>query len=159
MTERNLEFLDYILLKLNENYPDGDSINSLAHKYKKDTGKIFDYKDQNHFQELYDNKYFTNNGNGSYLVITAETKEKIDTYGSLSNYFEEENNLNQSNQKEDEELKKLQTDNLKLQNENLVLQNKHIKRYVLYALVSFIIGAIVTNIKDILILLDILKSE
>lgn len=38
---------------------------------------------------------------------------------------------------------------------NLELENKHFKRYVLYSIISFVIGALVTNIKDILILLNL----
>lgn len=59
---------------------------------------------------------------------------------------------------------RLEFDNLKLQNEvseltkiNLSLQNKHLKRYILYSLISFIAGAILTNGKDILNLLNSIK--
>jgi hypothetical protein len=38
---------------------------------------------------------------------------------------------------------------------NLELENKHFKRYVLYSIISFIAGALVTNIEDILILLNL----
>lgn len=34
--------------------------------------------------------------------------------------------------------------------ENLILQNRQLKRYVLYSSVSFILGAVLTNLKDIL---------
>ena len=39
--------------------------------------------------------------------------------------------------------------------ENLQLQNKNIKRQVLFLVASFVIGAITTNLKDILFLLKI----
>lgn len=35
---------------------------------------------------------------------------------------------------------------------NLHLQNKQLKRYVLYSIIGFVLGAIVTSLKDILIL-------
>jgi len=58
---------------------------------------------------------------------------------------------------------KLQNENLKYQNsviakqseidnltiENLKLQNTHLKRYILYSIIAFVTGAILTNIKPI----------
>ena len=38
---------------------------------------------------------------------------------------------------------------------NLELENKQLKRYVLYSIISFIAGAIITNLKDILNLLNL----
>jgi hypothetical protein len=43
--------------------------------------------------------------------------------------------------------------------ENLQLQNRQLKRTVLYSIICFIMGGIVTNLKDILILLKILNPE
>jgi VIT1/CCC1 family predicted Fe2+/Mn2+ transporter len=43
--------------------------------------------------------------------------------------------------------------------ENLQLKNKQLKRTVLYSIIGFIMGAIVTNLKNILILLKILNPE
>jgi hypothetical protein len=43
--------------------------------------------------------------------------------------------------------------------ENLQLQNRQLKRTVLYSIIGFIMGGIVTNLKDILILLKILNPE
>ena len=42
---------------------------------------------------------------------------------------------------------------------NLELQNKQMKRTVLYSIIGFLAGAIVTNLKDILILLNIMTPE
>lgn len=50
--------------------------------------------------------------------------------------------------KKDEEIKNLTT-------ENLILQNTQLKRYIKYSVISFLCGAIITNIKDILNLLKI----
>lgn len=40
---------------------------------------------------------------------------------------------------------------------NLELQNMQLKRYVLYSVIGFFVGAIVTNLKDILTLLNIVR--
>jgi len=53
-------------------------------------------------------------------------------------------------EKEEDEFKKLQTENLTLQNTLLDLQTKQQKRYILYSSISFILGVIVTNGKEIL---------
>ncbi|PHS63376.1 MAG: hypothetical protein COB12_09510 [Flavobacterium sp.] len=43
----------------------------------------------------------------------------------------------------------------KLTSENLRLQNRQMKRVVLYSIIGFVAGAIISNLKDILILLNI----
>lgn len=62
----------------------------------------------------------------------------------------------------------LQNESLKIQNssqdrqieidkltiENLYLQNKQIKRYIFYSIISFVFGAVLTNIKDIITLIS-----
>ena len=41
---------------------------------------------------------------------------------------------------------------------NVDLQNKQLKRDVLFSTISFVVGAVITNIKDILILLEPILS-
>ena len=43
--------------------------------------------------------------------------------------------------------------------ENLQLQNKQLNRTVLYSIIGFVMGGIVTNLKDILTLMKILNPE
>ncbi|WP_437397577.1 hypothetical protein [Flagellimonas lutimaris] len=42
---------------------------------------------------------------------------------------------------------------------NLLLQNKQMKRAVFYSIIGFIAGAIITNLKDILILFNLISSD
>lgn len=42
-----------------------------------------------------------------------------------------------------------------LTSKNLQLQNKQLKRVVLYSIISFVAGAIVSNLKEILVLLNV----
>jgi len=60
--------------------------------------------------------------------------------------------------KENDYKKETERQNLKdeidrLTKENLELQNRQLKRYILYSAIAFILGALITNIKDIINLL------
>lgn len=157
MSEKHLKLLDFILPKLSKIYDNSISLAKLTHEYKKETGIKFNYNEEKYFLDSYDCKYFEYiDGTNDHIKITPETKDIIDNNESLSEYLNQEIKQIQSEQIENHDLKKLQFDNLKLQNENLVLQNKQMKRYILYSAISFVSGAILTNIKDILKLLDII---
>ena len=160
MTEKQLRLLDFVLPKLSEIYPESSSLSSLTHEYKKKTDIKFEYKEEKHIIELYDNLYFEYNSiTNNYIKITPEYKEIIDRCGSLSNYLTEQENIDKENQKIDNELNILQIENARLQNENLKLQNKHLKRYILYAVIGFVAGVIVTNWKEIIYLLKFTSPE
>ena len=160
MTEKQLKLLDFILPRLSEIYPNSSSLSSLTHEYKKQSGIEFDYKEEKHIIDLYNYQYFEfNEITNDYIKITPEYKEIIDRHGSLTNYLKEQNDIEKENQKFDDELKMLQVENARLENENLKLQNKHLRRYILYAIVGFIAGVIVTNWKEILFLLRITSPE
>lgn len=96
---------------------------------------------------------------------------KIIHDGGWIKYIESKNKADKKKADADNERKALETNNLKLQNENLdysksvreqeaeisrlttlhlELQNKQMKRHVLFAVVSFLAGALITNLKDIL---------
>ncbi len=62
------------------------SLSSLAHTYKKETGIEFNYKELDHFLELYDYEYFVKHDKIDYIKIDPEYKEIIDEHGSLSKY-------------------------------------------------------------------------
>ena len=71
--------------------------------------------------------------------------------GKLVNDF-----LNEKYKKE----AKMESSELEIQRltiENLKLQNKQLKRTLLYSIIGFIAGAIVTNIKEILTLMNEIK--
>ncbi len=155
----NEKFLDFLLKKLNEVYPNGESIATIAHKYKKETKIKIDYPDQKYIEERYENKYFKQIGNTFHVKITPNAKKIIDTYGSLTLYLDELNKQEQDNSAKDEELKLLQIKNAKLQNVNLRLQNKHLKRYFLYSIGGFLSGLIIANWKEILMFLKIINQE
>jgi hypothetical protein len=151
MTEKQLKLLDFILPRLSEIYPNGSSLSSLTHEYKKQTNIKFDYKEKTHLINLYNYEYFEyNDSTIDYIIITPDFKDKIDKNGSLSEILNKQNNSELEKQKYEDELKKLQIENARLTNLNLKLQNKHLRRYVIYAIIGFIAGAIVTNWKEIL---------
>lgn len=54
------------------------------------------------------------------------------------------------NKIEEKKLKELEEENLRLQNENLRLQNKQMKRYILYSVIGFILGATLTYLPTII---------
>jgi len=91
MTEKHLNFLDFILPRLCKNYENGDVLSSLAEYYKRDTGNDFVYENIKPFQDLYDGVYFNVINNLGLVVITPEYKVIIDSHGSLSKYLQ---NLN-----------------------------------------------------------------
>ena len=55
-------------------------------------------------------------------------------------------------------LRKKEDEIIKLTSENLILQNRQLRMYVLYSVLSFISGAVLTNLKDILNLWKILTQ-
>jgi len=60
---------------------------------------------------------------------------------------------------ENNRIKNLELKIKKLTAINVDLQNKQMKRFVLYAIISFVFGAIVTNLKDILFLLKLMTPQ
>jgi|GEM_PF-3511684 len=145
-----LDYLEYVLDILNSDISRGFNIDDIMIFYNKKTDIKIDRKSQIHFERLYENKYIERTGNSRLYRIKPEIKSIIDEYGSLSAHLEfiEKERLKKEN--EESELKKLHTENLTLQNTLLELQTKQQKRYILYSSISFILGAIVTNGKEIL---------
>jgi hypothetical protein len=144
------EFLDFSLTKLNEVYPKGEQIRNLAFMYRDETGIWINDKEQSHFLELYNYLHFQQVGTTWTYKISADTKTIVDNYGTYSSYIRQLAISQLEKEKEENELKKLQTENLTLQNTLIELQTKQQKRYILYSSISFILGAIVTNGKEIL---------
>ena len=96
MTEKHLNFLDYLLPRLSQ-CPEGEFIDSIAYNYEKESAISFDYNEIAHFESLYEYKYFTFPYSiNRTAIITPETKEIIYTYGSLSKYL---TSLSQQNTK------------------------------------------------------------
>lgn len=94
MTEEHEKLLDFILPILSEKYPDGDTLNSLAHKYKKEKNISHDYQDLRLLKDLYDNDLFEVYKDSNYIRITPKAKEIIVTHGSLSEYLQAVNKEN-----------------------------------------------------------------
>lgn len=161
INKEDLKLLDFILIKLSDIYPDGKPIAKLLHQYEKENNikNRIESSKAKYIEELYKYKYFEQVGDSFQVKIYPETKGIIDNYGSLSKYINEINNAELNKINEDNDLKKLTKYNLELQNEILTLQRKHLNRYVLYSIISFIIGAILTNVKDILILWNTMNQE
>jgi hypothetical protein len=153
------DFLDFSLLKLNEVYPKGLPISNLVSKYKQETEIWIDDKQQKLFLELYEYKQIEKYGTTWNYKITAETKVIVDNYGNYSSYIRQLAISQIKKENEENELKKLQTENLTLQNTLLELQTKQQRRYILYSVISFTFGAIVTNGKDILRFLQSVFQE
>jgi len=87
MTEKHLLFLDYLLPILSKTR-DGDFIDDIAYEYEKKSGISFDNTEVSHFESLYEYQYFTfPYSTNRTAKITPETKEIIDSYGSLSKYL------------------------------------------------------------------------
>ena len=90
-------------------------------------------------------KYISSNGiTPIFLKQGGYAKSEQDEY-DLKDKAEQKENL-------EEQIRELTRDNLSL-------QNKQMKRTVLYSVIGFIFGAIITNLKDILILLNITSPE
>ena len=157
MTEKHLNFLDYLLPRLSQ-CPDGEFIDSIAYEYEKESTISFDDNEIAHFESLYEYKYFTFPYSiNRTAIITPETKEIIDHHGSLSKYL---NILAESKAIEQAKLydkEQLENKIAKLTEINLTLQNKQLKTKMWFSIFGFIIGAIVTNWKEILILLKLIS--
>jgi hypothetical protein len=158
MTEKHLLFLDYLLPILSKR-PDGGFIDDIAHDYKKVCGISFDTDEIDHFESLYEYKYFT--FPYSYLnrtaKITPETKENIDNYGSLSKYLNIVDESKAIEQAKLDDKEKLEIKIAKLTEINLTLQNKQLKSKIWFSIIGFILGVIATNWKEILILLKLIS--
>lgn len=123
MTDKYLRFLDFVLQKLNEEYDLGDDILSIAYYYKKEKGIDFPEKDIQPFSDLYEGTYFKRISDISSIVkITPNAKEIIDTYESLSKYFEIISESQAREQAKLDDKEKLDTEIKKLQKENLEYQ-------------------------------------
>lgn len=153
MNDAYIEFLDFSLKKLNEVYPNGKQISTLASEYKHETGILINNKEQVHFLELYNYKHLCQLGDSWVYKISPETKEIVYRYGSYSAYIKELATESLKNENEDNEFKKLQIENLNLQNQLISLQTKQQRRYILYSIISFIFGLVAANWKEILQLL------
>jgi hypothetical protein len=79
--------------------------------------------------------------------------------GGFQVYFKNKKKELKKSKKEEDYQKESRTFNIeinKLTKENLILQNKDLKRKVLFGIIGFIIGAIITNLKDIIAFLQVI---
>ncbi|WP_159018037.1 hypothetical protein [Algibacter sp. L3A6] len=93
------------------------------------------------------------------LVYITQNGRNVLEHNSWEDYIKSKNNaINESYEIEKE--RQEQKDEIdRLTKVNLELQNKQMKRYVVYSIIAFVLGAIITNVKDILILLHITNQQ
>ena len=159
MTDRDLKFLDYVLIILNEKLKEGGIIDDIAYYYQKETGEIFpkDYVYQ--FENLYEGKYFERISNVGLMVITPAAKNIIDNQGSLRNHFNIIAELSAIEQAKRDNKEQLETKIAKLTEINLTLQNKQFRYKILFSIIGFIAGALITHLMTILEILKIIPPQ
>lgn len=94
MTEKELNFLDYLLPKLSDAYPNRLSASCINDKYKEETGIDIDYREINILVDKYDGEYFEKTTPMRHVRITSEWDERIKIFGSLSHFLKRINEKN-----------------------------------------------------------------
>jgi hypothetical protein len=122
-------------------------INELA-KYLVEKGLIVEHKDLTEYERkavrfLKENELIKSNPDKRFQYQSTPEINKIKELGIVE-YLK----LKDSKENSELEIQRLTVENLRL-------RNKQLKRTVLYSIIGFIMGAIITNLKDILILLKI----
>lgn len=143
MTEVQLKFADQCINTLLKSYPKPNRLSNFINE-----SKFNDYEYIIHILER--DKFIIRNG--VRYKITDYGHANIDKYGSYSNFISNAN----ANQIESEQKEQLDTRIAELTEINLALQNKDLKIRMLYTIIGFILGAIVTNLKEILLVLKIM---
>jgi hypothetical protein len=159
MTNKELIFLDFILPILKDKYPDYFSVSDLNSMYKNQTGIDFGYRELSMFVDKYENIYFEKVSKMRHLRILTDWIDILDNYDTLSKYLDFED---QKMKKEDEKQKEIESLDKKVREltiKNLELQNRKLKREILFGIIGFFIAALITNWKDILILLKVLPPD
>jgi len=82
-----LDYLDYVLNKLSENFQRGLILSDLRYDYKELSGIWIDSETQAHFESLYEYTYFVRVGTTYKHKILPEAKSIINRYGTLSSYL------------------------------------------------------------------------
>ncbi len=156
MKKDHLDFLEYILPILNIKYPIQESLKYLETEYNKDNE--IQLKELSHLYELYNGKYFQITNDKTFCKITVLGKDIIENYGSLSKYLEFENEKLKEQNEKINEIESLNKRISVLSIKNLELQNKQLKLKIFYSVIGAIFAALVTNWKDILIMLQIIDK-
>jgi hypothetical protein len=97
MTEKELKFMDYLMPKLSETYPNHLSVSCINDYYKEETGINIDYREINILVDNYDGEYFDKITPMGHVRITPKWKKIIDQYGSLSDFL-----INEGHQKQNQ---------------------------------------------------------
>lgn len=87
MNQDELLLMEYFLSDLNKAYPEGYSIYDSAFDLKKEMGISFTDKEINIMEIKFIEYGFVENISNNCLGITFDTKQKVDHYGSLSEFF------------------------------------------------------------------------
>lgn len=90
------------------------------------------------------------------LVYITQNGRNILKFKNWEEYIENISNNKNSEFQKEKVRQDLRDEIDRLTKVNLELQNKQMKRYVVYSIIAFILGAIITNVKDILILLNLM---
>lgn len=163
MTDKEIEKLEYILDRLidykshvssNDLHRDGlyDEYNDDKEKIEEDFSLLQSYAFKYGFAE----KLSTQDGHLIlYNLETLVFKKKHGSFKSYYNKIVEQNKLSELELEKDKERQGLKDEIDRLTIVNLELQNKQMKRYVIYSIISFILGGLLTNVKDILQLLNL----
>lgn len=158
MIEKYLKFLDFALPRLCKRYPQGESLGTMVDYFNDDPKFEISYEEKEHIKELYEYEYFIIHGNLDNAVITPEWKSIIELHGSLSAFREYENEILEEENNKQKDIEDLNKRVGVLTIENLELQNRKMKREVVIGIITFTLGAIATNWKDILVMLQIIDK-
>jgi hypothetical protein len=157
MKKEHLDFLEYILPILYREYPGKVMLKSLETEYNKDNE--IQLNELSHLYELYDGNYFQIMIQKDFCKLTAFGKDIIENYGSLSKYLEFENEKLEEQNEKQREIESLNKRIIELSITNLELQNRKLKREIWIVIISFILGAIMANLKDILTMLRTIMNK
>ncbi|HMB99870.1 MAG TPA: hypothetical protein VKN14_02410 [Flavobacteriaceae bacterium] len=91
---------------------------------------------------------------GEICKITKKGFDIINNGGWIK-YLERENKQVEIESDKETERQELKDEIDRLTKVNLELQNKQMKRYIIYSIIAFILGGILTNLKDIFQLLNL----
>ncbi len=141
-------------MKSNNGYIYRTQLNNFI-KYGEEQIMIVNYLDQNGGLGLIKSKsndvyYLTPKGN---QFTNFEDLEKLSKKVDEREELEVKNiRLENENLEYQKSIRGLSKDISDLTKTNLELQNKHLKKYILYSILGFIVGVLVTNWKEIIIL-------
>lgn len=152
MNKEYLDFIDFVFETCDFKY-DND-LYELARRFRKNQGVILNNDDVDYLIDYYKNDLFEHipDRYPHVVKLTINANYIKRNYSSFTNYY----NQQISNQIESDKIENTKNEIVKLNKENLELQNKKLKRDFFIAIISMIIGALISNIKDIFVYIQVL---